>query len=62
MHPGFRSTGEQFDWLEEARVAAGETSLGEWLRRLAVEAGEKLLGRPYPRRKLAAPKPPKKRH
>ena len=57
MHPGFRATGEQFDWLEEARVAAGATSLGEWIRALTVQTGEKLLGKPFPPRK---PVPPQK--
>jgi hypothetical protein len=48
MHPGFRATEDQFEWLEAARVAAGQTSLGDWLRDLARDAGQKLLGTPFP--------------
>ena len=57
--PGFRATSDQFAWLDEARIAAGETSISEWLRKLADDAGEKLLGKPFPRRKPAS-KPPRK--
>jgi len=49
--PGFLVTPDQREWLEAARLAAGEPSLSEYLRRLAIEAGEKALGRPFPRRK-----------
>ena len=69
--PGFRASAAQREWLERARIAAGEMSLSEWLRRLAVTAGEKALGEPYPRRvqieqpppakNTAVPKKPKRR-
>jgi hypothetical protein len=52
QRPGFRATQEQFDWLEDARKAAGETSISEWLRDLAAQAGEELLKRKFPARKL----------
>jgi hypothetical protein len=49
--PGFRSTLDQREWLEDARIARGAMSLSEWLRSLAIEDGEKALKRPYPKRK-----------
>jgi hypothetical protein len=58
--PGFLATTDQREWLEAARLAAGEASLSEYLRRLAAEDGEKLLGTPFPRRK-PLPKPKGKR-
>ena len=60
-HPGFLATPEQREWLESARIAAGEGSLSDWLRSLAADAGEKSLGKPFPRRKLVDPKQRKKR-
>jgi hypothetical protein len=50
--PGFRATADQKDWLEEARLAAGETSLSEWIRKTVADAGEQLVGKPFPRRKV----------
>jgi hypothetical protein len=61
QRPGFRATDEQLEWLDSARIAAGETSLSDWLRILAADAGEKLLGKPFPRRKVAAPRVPQPR-
>ena len=58
--PGFLATVEQREWLESARLAAGEASLSDWLRSLAAAAGEKLVGTAFPRRKLTEP-PRKKR-
>jgi hypothetical protein len=53
--PGFRCTADQFDFLEEARIAAGETSISAWLRTVAEEASVSLLGRPWPARKVTNP-------
>jgi hypothetical protein len=55
-HPGFRSTDEQYRWLQQAAAAHGFGSLGEWLRQLAVSAGEAKLGTPFPPRKPTSPK------
>jgi hypothetical protein len=49
--PGFLATVEQREWLEQARLAAGEPSLSDWIRKLTAAAGESLLGKPFPRRK-----------
>ncbi len=49
--PGFLATVEQREWLEQARLAAGEPSLSDWIRKLTATAGESLLGKPFPRRK-----------
>jgi hypothetical protein len=49
--PGFLATVEQREWLEQARLAAGEPSLSDWIRKLTAGAGESLLGTPFPRRK-----------
>ena len=59
--PGFRSTYDQREWLEDARIAAGAVSLSDWLRGMAIESGEKLLGKPYPRRKLVETERPAKK-
>jgi hypothetical protein len=53
--PGFRATGEQFAWFDDARIKAGESSLSEWLRKIATAEAQRLLGTPCPPRKPLSP-------